>query len=103
MQGNIIIFRILIKTDLTRTSRFGKLFYGYTDWSNKGRYRYERPGLLGIIPHVKLIRGVIIVKKENASRIVSFLKEYGAEYYVRTVILTPEDKRALSDEVYPKK
>jgi hypothetical protein len=93
--GSIVVFRILKRTDSTRTSRFGKLLYGYTDWSNKSRYSYERPGLLGTIPHRKLIRGVIIVETEDVSKVISFLGKYGAEYYVRTVVLDPEDEMAF--------
>jgi len=95
MEGSIVIFRILKKRGLTRTSRFGKLFYGYTDWSNRGRYKYPRLGLLGTIPHIRLIRGVIIVNKDDAPKVISFLKKHGAEFYMRTVILAPEDENTL--------
>jgi hypothetical protein len=44
------------------------------------------------IPHIKLIRGVVIVSNDNAEKVIEFLKEFNAEYYVRDVILLPEDE-----------
>ena len=47
------------------------------------------------IPHIKLMRGVFIVKKENAEKFVSLLKRYRIEYHTREVILTPQDLEKL--------
>jgi hypothetical protein len=48
------------------------------------------------IPHIKLIRGVVLVSNDNTEKIIiEFLKEFNAEYYVRDVILLPEDEDSL--------
>ena len=95
MNGKLFAFRILKKTDPTTATRFCRALYGYVDKSNKGEYEYERPGFLDKIPHVKLIRGVIIVREVDARRLVRFLRSYGAEYYVREVVLSRSDTRVL--------
>jgi len=96
MEGNIIIFRILRNTSLKRTNQFCKKFYGQNTSTNKGKYKYRRKGFLDEIPHIRLIRGVIIVSEKYTKRIVSFLREYNAEIYDRRIVLTFQDKRLLS-------
>ncbi len=58
---------------------------------------YRRKGLLDEIPHVRLIRGVVIVRTEDAQAVVDFLKTLRAEAHVRTVRLTEDDRRTLED------
>jgi len=41
------------------------------------------------------MRGVFIVKKEDAEKFVSLLKRYKIEYHTREVILTPQDLEKL--------
>ncbi len=43
----------------------------------------QRKGLLDEIPHVRLIRGVILVRTENPRRVVALLEEMGAEVHIR--------------------
>jgi len=52
--------------------------------------------LLNTIPHIKLIGRVIIVTKDVAEKVIDFLKEYHAEYYIRNIILLDEDAVVLS-------
>ncbi len=92
MIGNIIIFRFKEKTEQKSVNQFCKKFYGQDTSSHGGQYRYRRHGLLDEIPHVKLIGGVIIVKKDSAEKVIDFLKEYNAEFYIREVILLHEDE-----------
>jgi len=72
-------------------NRFRKEFLGYTDFSNNGKYKYHRSGLLDSIPHNKLIRSVLILKKEDSDKIITFLNKYNATYFVREVRLTEDD------------
>jgi Holliday junction resolvase len=60
-----------------------------------GRYTYRRPGFLDEIPHVRVIRGVVLVRTEDAGKVTNFLKEFGAEVYIWTVGLRREDERAF--------
>lgn len=97
MEGNIIIFRILKNAGHTKTNNFCKKFYGQDTSCQKGKYKYRRQGLLDEIPHRKLIRGVLIIKKKDTPKIVKFLKEYGAEFHTRNITLTASDKQKLKE------
>ncbi|MGD2248016.1 MAG: hypothetical protein PVF58_06390 [Candidatus Methanofastidiosia archaeon] len=88
MKGVIIIYKAKGKSSSSQLSR---ALYGYKDYSNKGKYLYYRKGLLKKIPHIKLMRGVFIVKKEDAEKFISLLKRYKIVFHIREVILTPQD------------
>ncbi len=51
------------------------------------------------IPHVKLVRSVFIVRKEDCRKVVDFLEKNGATVYVRDVIITPDDRKVLLDQL----
>ncbi len=96
MIGKIIVFRFPKKTNQRSLNQFCKKFYGQETSSHGGQYHYRRKGLLDNILHVKLIGGVIIVSSENAEKVMQFLRDYDAEFFVREVILLPEDETILS-------
>ena len=104
MRGKLVAFRVYkntdraIKNSQATLNRFVQKFYGQDSTSHKGKYRHHRCGLLEDIPHIKLVRGVIILRKGDLERVLKFLDEYNAEVYTRDVILTPEDEKALSQE-----
>lgn len=94
MKGKLIAFSI---SDLKNrlAVKFCRKLYGYTDKSYYGTYEYDRPGLLGDIPHVKLIRSVLIVKMEDVDKIVDLMKKFKVEYHVRTVELANVDRKKM--------
>lgn len=96
-KGIIIAFRTRPKTPVKEIKRFCNRLYGYKDHSQKGKYLYERKGLLDEIPHILInpIRSVIIVKKENAEAILNFLEEFDAEVYTKEIELEKEDIEKL--------
>ena len=95
MIGNVIVFRFKEKTEQKSINQFCKKFYGQNTSSHRDKYQYRRHGLLDNIPHIKLIGGVIIIKKDFAEKVIDFLKEYNAEFYIREVILLYEDEVVL--------
>jgi len=95
MNGRIIAFRVFRHTDAATTNRFCQKFYGQDVTSHGGKYRSHKHGLLEDIPHVRLIRGVIIVSTRDANRVTEFLKGFNAEVHVREVTLTARDRKAL--------
>jgi len=99
-EGVIIAFRNKPKTASKEIKRFCNRLYGYKDHSQKGKYLYERKGLLDVIPHILInpIRSVIIVKKENAKNILDFLKEFDAEVYTKEIKLEKEDIKNLKNK-----
>jgi hypothetical protein len=94
-RGSIIIFRIYAKSNQRIANIFTQKLYGQDTRTHHGKYTYHKPGLLEKIPHIRLIRGVIIVRQQDAPRVEAFLKEYGAEYYIRTIALEPNDQNKL--------
>ena len=93
--AKLICYTFGSKPNAAERNRFRKLFLGYTDFSNKGQYRYFRKGMLSEIPHIKVIRSVIIVQNEDCDRVVEFLKKYNATIFVKTVVLSSEDEKEL--------
>ncbi len=64
---------------------FHKEMYGYKDFSNKGKYIYQRKGVIDLIKHKKIIDGVIITDNEGVKVIRKTLKKYDAKIYVFVV------------------
>ncbi|MCX9074473.1 MAG: hypothetical protein OIN88_07420 [Candidatus Methanoperedens sp.] len=91
MKGILIAFSVPSGKNRTKSSAFAKAFYGQETSSHHGKYKYRRTGILDEIPHNKLIRGVIIVKSEEASQVIEFLEKQSAQYHIRVVELSKED------------
>ena len=79
------------KTPSRTVNTFCKEFYGQDTSSHRGKYRYHRHGLLDDVPHHRIIRQVVIVRTEDANKVVEFLESYGATIHMRVVELTSED------------
>jgi hypothetical protein len=95
VEGSLLVFTLPAGTPLDVHRRFRKRIYGEETSSWAGRYRYRRKGLLDEIPHVKLYTGVIIVRKEDAKRVIAAVRENGGECIRRDLRLTREDLRVL--------
>ena len=92
MDGILICYKLDKKRfNQVIRNRFRKELLGYTDFSNNGKYKYYRSGLLDNIPHNKLIRSVLITKKEQSEIIITLLNKYNADYFIREVKLTEDD------------
>ncbi len=64
--------------------------------SHGGRYVVRRKGLLDEIPHVRLIRGVILVRTEDAERVLELLQTFRTEVHTRSVQLDSGDRATLA-------
>ncbi len=91
MDGTIILFRMKPKTPSKVVNKFCKEFYGQDTSSHHGKYQYRRHGILDDIPHHRIIRQVVIVRTEDAVRVVEFLEKNDALVHTRVVELTGED------------
>jgi hypothetical protein len=96
MNGIMILFQFPEKTDHGTINKFMQKFYGQDSTSWNGKYRYHRHGLMEYIPHRKLLRGVIILRKDDRDKVLDFLGIYSLTCHVREVKLTPEDEEKLS-------
>ena len=95
-RGVIIVFRNP-KSEPKNLVKFCREFYGYKDHSQRGKYTYQRKGLLDAIPHIKInpVRTAIVVREEDAEDVVEFLKKHKAEVYARKMDLRDEDSKKL--------
>ncbi len=93
-KGTLLAFR-LMSYDKARASDLVKKLYGQRTSSHRGKYVCRRKGLFDEIPYVRLIRGVVIVREEDAARVVDLLGRFGTEVHARTVELTREDHELL--------
>lgn len=98
MFGILIVYRLHSPHNPNRASDLVKKLYGQKTSSHKGRYTYRRKGLLDEIPSIRLIRGVLIVRMKDKDPIVSLLDSFDAEIFIREIVLTEEDKKALNLE-----
>ncbi len=98
--GVVIAFKNKPGTPSKNLKRFCNYLYGYKDHSYHGKYLYERKGLLDEIPHILInpIRSVIVVKKKDAEKILSFLKEFETEIYTWEIHLEKEELKKLENE-----
>ena len=92
-KGLMIAFRNKSKTPTKDIKRFCNRLYGYKDHSQKGKYLYQRKGLLDEIPHILInpIRSVVVIKKKDAEQLLNFLKEFDVEIYSKDIKLEKED------------
>jgi len=96
MNGILIAYRLRTPHDPNVASALVKKVYGQKTSCQGGKYRYRRKGLLDVIHSVRLIRGVIIVRKKDKKKILELLQEFDAEVHVREVVLKKKDMRALA-------
>jgi hypothetical protein len=82
----------LFAYDLSKLSQYQKVrvnraLFGYIDNSNKNSYHYRRKGVIEDIPHLKISKGVIIVRDQDKEKISSILKEYKVNYLILNVMI----------------
>ncbi len=97
MNGTMILFHFPEKSDHGTINKFMQKFYGQDSTSWKGKYPYHRHGLLENIPHRKLLRGVLILRNEDAPKVLEFLGQYSLTLHVREIKLTPDDEKTLGE------
>lgn len=93
--GKLISFKVLANNDKLHMNKFCRDFYGFMDKSNNGKYSYKRKGFINQFKYVKLMKSLLIVKKEDFKEIISFLKKYNASLTMRDVVLSKSDIKTL--------
>ena len=85
----IVIYQ---QSNKIKSAQLSRHLNGYKDYSNKGKYLYDRKGLLSKIPNWNPIKGVFILKEQDEVKFVDLLKKYQATYYSFPVELSAEEK-----------
>ncbi|MEW6063584.1 MAG: hypothetical protein AB1571_04415 [Nanoarchaeota archaeon] len=86
MKARIIVY------DLSKLSHYQKVLfnreiYGYKDNSNNNTYHYKREGILSKIPHLRLLRGALVLKKEDIGMVEPILKRHKVKYDIYEIII----------------
>lgn len=55
--------------------RITRKIYGYTEYSNNSKYKYEREGILSKIKYEKLSRACVIINKKDSAKIIKEFKD----------------------------
>jgi hypothetical protein len=59
---------------------FNRELYGYLDNSNKGKYKYNRQGILHKIKNIRLGRGAFVFVYKDRDKVLKLFKKYKIEY-----------------------
>ena len=81
MGKTALFYYALGKVDPSTKTMIYRELYGYKDLSNHGKYTYKRKGVLETIKHKKNLGSMIILKQEDASKLIKIFKKYYIKYY----------------------
>ncbi len=91
----VLVFRLPPKLPNVRVSQFCQRLYGQSVSSWGGKYHYRRAGVLDGIPHRKLLRGVVLLRRSDVVPVLNMLAESHAQVEVRVVLPNREDLAIL--------
>ncbi len=86
MKANLIILN-LSGLHHYRKVLFNRAIYGYTDNSNNNTYQYKRVGILAQIPHLRLLKGALVIKNEDMGKIRQVLTKHKVKYEVYDILI----------------
>lgn len=94
--GLLVAFKLNKDLSLCEKTAFLRKVRGYTDYSQYGRYQYQRQGVLAKwkIPYYSPVRGIIVIRKKDFLK-VKRLFSGKAQVYVWQVVLTKEDIKKM--------
>lgn len=90
-----LIVHDLSELDHYQKVLFNRAIYGYTDNSNNNAYQYKRKGILSQIPHLRLLKGALVIKKEDMDKIKPVLKKYKVKYRVYNISIKKSDLKKI--------
>ncbi len=83
-------------------NRFYRGLSGYrrTVRRNDKVYRYEKPGLLGETPHIKVADAAFIVHRDNVQKVTRYFDEWSGrvEFEVFRIVLEDHEEQLVSDD-----
>jgi len=95
MDGTLVVFHLPTGSSPAKHREFRRRIYGEDTTSWGGRYSYRRRGMLDEIPHVRLYWGAVIVRREDAGRLIDEVRQNGGTAMSRIVKLTEADRKTL--------
>lgn len=80
-------------------SKFYRELYGYRNCSHYGRYHTQIKGVLDAVQNIRYANGVFMVRKEDARKVLRFLRDKGATVTVWDVVPRVREWRVLQAPV----
>lgn len=79
--------QVIVEIDVSgkgpvQKTRVLRRVFGFTDKSNNGKYEYERPGLVSVIPGARRIKSGLLIEKRYEARVVQALKRLRVRYSI---------------------
>jgi hypothetical protein len=96
MRVVVVLFRLPEGSSNARHKEFHRMIHGRNTSTWGGKYSYRLRGLLDEMPHVKMFRCAVLIRKEHLPMLEMLLRSYSAEYLWREVKPSKEDLQALS-------
>lgn len=96
--GSIIIYQLTNLNQIKR-DKFCRKFLGRTVKSYYGKYTSTITGFLDSIPHIRVKRGVVAIRKKDKPKVSQFLKKWDVKNtFIRDIILTKKDIERLEND-----
>lgn len=76
MGKSLLLYDLKNKSNVEKTHIVRSLF-GYTDKSNKGKYSYQRKGILSRFEYEKWNKSAIVINSKHEADIRDILKKFG--------------------------
>lgn len=89
MKASLIVYD-LSKIEHYHKVLFNRTLFGFTDNSNHGSYQYKRKGVLSEMNHLRLLKGAIIIKKDEFSKIKPYFNKYKVKYQTYDISINPK-------------
>lgn len=89
MKANLIVYD-LSKIEHYHKVLFNRALFGFTDNSNHSSYQYKRKGILSEINHLRLLKGAIIIKKDEINKVRPYFNKYKVKYQTYDISINPK-------------
>ena len=76
-------------------SKFYRDLYGYVSYSYYGRYVSRKEGFLDRMKHIRYSKGLFMIRREDESKVLTFLKKKGARVWKWEVVPKGEELKNL--------
>ena len=89
MAKSLLLYDLKNKNNVEKTHIVRSLF-GYMDKSNKGKYSYQRKGILSEFKYEKWDKSAIVVNHKDEEQVKKILKKFGIDFLIMKL---PKKKR----------
>ncbi|MDY6769894.1 MAG: hypothetical protein SVU88_02875 [Candidatus Nanohaloarchaea archaeon] len=80
-------------------NRFYRGLHGYkrTIRRNNDVYHYDKPGLVGETPHIKVADSTFIIEREHLQKFRAYFAEWAGKVEYTIYMITLDDREAIDD------